>query len=107
VPEGVGFEGYGFLPLAPWRYPFRDLCLYSFGQLQVKDQAEEHRVDCRLDVGNQLRLSVAETDAACWPALTLVLLRWLGLEEEAQRAETALGGISLACSVVATPSDTD
>ena len=34
-------------------------------------------------------------------------LRWLGMEEEAQRAETALGAISLPCSVVATPSDTD
>jgi hypothetical protein len=34
-------------------------------------------------------------------------LRWMGMEEDAERAETALGGISPAHSVLATPSDTD
>jgi hypothetical protein len=34
-------------------------------------------------------------------------LRWMGMEEEAERAETALGGISPAYNVLATPSDTD
>ncbi len=34
-------------------------------------------------------------------------LRWMGMEEEAERAETALGGIAPAYSVLATPSDTD
>jgi hypothetical protein len=34
-------------------------------------------------------------------------LRWMGMEEEAKRAETALGGASPADSVLATPSDTD
>ena len=34
-------------------------------------------------------------------------LRWMGMEEEAERAETALRGISPADSVLATPSDTD
>jgi hypothetical protein len=34
-------------------------------------------------------------------------LRWMGMEEEAERAETALGGISPADGVLATPSDTD
>jgi hypothetical protein len=34
-------------------------------------------------------------------------LRWMGMEEEAERAETALGGISPAYNVLSTPSDTD
>jgi hypothetical protein len=34
-------------------------------------------------------------------------LRWMGMEEEAERAETALGRISPAYNVLATPSDTD
>jgi len=34
-------------------------------------------------------------------------LRWMGMEEEAERAETALGGISPAYRMLATPSDTD
>jgi hypothetical protein len=34
-------------------------------------------------------------------------LRWMGMEEEAERAETALRGISPADSVLATPADTD
>jgi hypothetical protein len=34
-------------------------------------------------------------------------LRWMGMEEEAERAETALGGVSPADIVLATPSDTD
>ena len=34
-------------------------------------------------------------------------LRWMGMEEEAERAETALGGISPAYNVLAGPQDTD
>jgi hypothetical protein len=34
-------------------------------------------------------------------------LRWMGMEEEAERAETALRGVSPADIVLATPSDTD
>ena len=34
-------------------------------------------------------------------------LRWIGMEKEAQRAETALGSMSPADSVLATPVDTD
>ena len=34
-------------------------------------------------------------------------LRWMGMEEEAKRAETALGGVSPADSVLAAPHDTD
>ncbi len=34
-------------------------------------------------------------------------LRWMGMEEEAERAETALGGVSPADSVLAAPHDTD
>jgi hypothetical protein len=34
-------------------------------------------------------------------------LRWMGMEEEAERVETALAGISPAGSVLAAPHDTD
>jgi hypothetical protein len=34
-------------------------------------------------------------------------LRWMGMEEEAERAETALGGVLPADSVLAAPHDTD
>ena len=34
-------------------------------------------------------------------------LRWMGMEEEAERAETALGSMSPADRVPATPVDTD
>jgi hypothetical protein len=34
-------------------------------------------------------------------------LRWMGMEEEAERAETALGSVSPADRVLATPVDTD
>jgi hypothetical protein len=34
-------------------------------------------------------------------------LRWMGMEEEAERAETALGRMSPADRVLATPVDTD
>ena len=34
-------------------------------------------------------------------------LRWMGMEEEAERAETALGGISPAYNVLSTSPDTD
>jgi hypothetical protein len=49
--------------------------------------------------------------SACQQANELIKLirklRWMGMEEEAERAETVLGGISPAYNVLSTPSDTD